>query len=246
MMFYKTIVCLANSRKNGGRCVAGKEIINGQLTPHWIRPVSRSGTGELSSRQSRLRDRIPFPKLPNWLNNWLGLFIKRYSSAQMLDLITIPLLEHQSHAYQSENYLIDNDQCWIKEPATIPIQLSQCCDATESLWINGYHSYSGSNDKIPLAIAETQVKTSLLLIKPSTINIIVASEFNHRLKVRTEFTYRGQHYRLVVTDPQFEYRYKFKPTGNYPLGKEVYLCISLGEPFQNYCYKLVTAIFEEN
>jgi hypothetical protein len=35
----KRIVCLANSRKMSGRCLAGRELING-LPGGWVRPVS--------------------------------------------------------------------------------------------------------------------------------------------------------------------------------------------------------------
>ena len=47
MIGYKTIICLANSRKKGGYCIAGKEIVNHQVTPKWIRPVSDTESGEL-------------------------------------------------------------------------------------------------------------------------------------------------------------------------------------------------------
>jgi hypothetical protein len=35
----KRLVCLANSRKSGGRCIAGRELLTGNLG-EWIRPVS--------------------------------------------------------------------------------------------------------------------------------------------------------------------------------------------------------------
>ncbi len=242
MTFYKTIVCLANSRKEGGRCVAGKEIVNNQLTHNWIRPVSGGGNkGELSKEESLLTVRSIFPKLPKWLNTLIGLFLKRQSSPQLLDIITIPLLEHQLHTYQSENYLIDNRRHWIKEQFRQSTQLSQWCDRVPSLWINGYHSYNGFNDRIPVNIVEKSINTSLLLIKPDTISIKVASEFN-KVKVRAEFTFNGQKYRIVVTDPTIESFYKTKSIGDYPLLEETYLCISLGEPFNGYCYKLVASV----
>ena len=49
----KRIVCLANSRKRGGRCVAGKELLADGRAGGWIRPVSAArkrgsvGTGTL-------------------------------------------------------------------------------------------------------------------------------------------------------------------------------------------------------
>ena len=36
----KRIVCLANSRKLGGRCIAGKELLADGVSGSWIRPVS--------------------------------------------------------------------------------------------------------------------------------------------------------------------------------------------------------------
>jgi hypothetical protein len=68
----KLFVCLANSRKYSGRCIAGVELCrhpNGFLKmvetpehhPLWIRPVSQSEFGELSSdcvRHIRLGDLI--------------------------------------------------------------------------------------------------------------------------------------------------------------------------------------------
>ena len=46
-MFYKDIICLANSRKLNGRCVAGKDVTGNT----WVRPLSPlSKTGELMLR----------------------------------------------------------------------------------------------------------------------------------------------------------------------------------------------------
>lgn len=46
-MFYKDIICLANSRKLNGRCVAGKDVTGNT----WVRPLSPlSKTGELTLR----------------------------------------------------------------------------------------------------------------------------------------------------------------------------------------------------
>src|SRR5260370_16894129 len=50
MPYTKTIVCLANSRKLAGRCVAGKEW-DGQKIGAWCRPVSARDRGELTAER---------------------------------------------------------------------------------------------------------------------------------------------------------------------------------------------------
>ena len=50
-------------------------------------------------------------------------------------------------------------------------------------------------------------------------------------------------YRLTVTDPKIEREYLKKINGTYLLqSKNVYMCVSIGEPYEGYCYKLVAAI----
>lgn len=46
------IVCLANSWKEGGRCVAGIDVESGR----WVRPVSTTSHGQLSLAEATLRD----------------------------------------------------------------------------------------------------------------------------------------------------------------------------------------------
>jgi len=47
MATVKRIVCLANSRKLQGRCIAGREIVQGKPGA-WIRPVSAREHEEVS------------------------------------------------------------------------------------------------------------------------------------------------------------------------------------------------------
>lgn len=44
----------------------------------------------------------------------------------------------------------------------------------------------------------------------------------------------------VQWHPEYERRFLSQPDGDYELG-ESYLTISLGEPYEGYCYKLVAA-----
>ena len=52
----KRIVCLANSRKFGGRCVAGKEINPNGTLGVWVRPVTNQGNGEVTNWECQYPD----------------------------------------------------------------------------------------------------------------------------------------------------------------------------------------------
>lgn len=78
------IVCLANSYKEGGRCVAGIELNkNNEMLPDikWIRPVCKTMHGEISTM--------------------LVQHIKP------LDIIKFKITENASDGFQSENVLFD-------------------------------------------------------------------------------------------------------------------------------------------
>ena len=48
---------------------------------------------------------------------------------------------------------------------------------------------------------------------------------------------------MAVTDPVIEARYIQMKPGNYPLaGDRPYLTVSISEPFEGFCYKLIAAV----
>lgn len=51
----KKILCLANSRKRGGRCIAGRELLADSPGP-WIRPVSDREHEEVSEEERQFED----------------------------------------------------------------------------------------------------------------------------------------------------------------------------------------------
>ena len=69
-----------------------------------------------------------------------------------------------------------------------------------------------------------------------------SAEFgDFKLRVRAEFSFADETYNLSVTDPVIERDYLGRGNGRYELDAS-YLCVSLGEPYDGYCYKLVATI----
>ena len=85
MSVTKRIVCLANSRKLHGRCIAGAELAGSEPTG-WLRPVSVREHQEVCEYERQYEDG---------------------SDPELLDIIDIPLLRAQPRNYQRENWLPD-------------------------------------------------------------------------------------------------------------------------------------------
>ncbi len=224
-MYTKTIVCLANSRKTSGRCIAGKEVDSKSHFGGWIRPVSARDTQEISEEERRYED---------------GTY------PQLLDVIEIPMREALPHAQQSENHLIDDKRYWGTRGRTGWQELQNAVEtAGGSLWEIGDSSYYGRNDRISVDSAE-KYTTSLIVVRPEKFKIVVAVEgeefSNPRRKVRADFVWKKNRYVLPVTDPAIEAEYLAKKNGEYKLD-EALICVSLGEAHTDgKCYKFCAAV----
>jgi hypothetical protein len=217
----KTIVCLANSRKPGGRCVAGLEVSVTSPLGTWIRPV-----GDRPSREV-------------WLTE------QRYSDGsgpQLLDRIQLGLQAQIPHEFQVENHLIDSKIQWVKAGSVKWHDLDGAVDSSKALlWIDGQSSYNGVNDRISHAEARP-LTSSLRLIEIRDLIIDVSLEGkNPTLAARAHFSIGGTRYALKVTDPVVEATYLPKGEARHTIAL-ARLCISLGEAFEGNCYKLVAGI----
>lgn len=216
-MEYLTFVCLANSRKHGGKCVAGFDINN-----HcWVRPVSDAKTGELKVKDIKYSDEM---------------------SPKVLDIIRIPIKQQEPKSYQPENLIVGDGQ-WQKIGALDRKVLDSLCSDADTIWDNK----NPDENRVSLKYIEEQDwQSSLLLIKVKTLMVrrkdkITDGEIKERLFAK--FTFNGIDYELPVTDPNIEKRFNAKKPGIYPVrSDENYLCISLGEPYMGNCYKLVATI----
>jgi len=222
--YKKTIVCLANSRKEyPNRCVAGKELRRGRFGA-WIRPVSDHAKGDLTRRHRRYEDG---------------------TDPRLLDVVTISFREARPQGCQEENHLIDSDTRWVLEGRTDWDELAHAVDHVDGpLWVNGHSGSNGTNDRIPENVAK-DLRSSLLLVEPEQLDISVAMEGGYDKpaykKVRARFRLNGHDYLLAVTDPPIEDKYRKREEGNYRI-KTARLCISIGEAYKGFCYKLVAAM----
>lgn len=226
MSLIKRIVCLANSRKLNGRCIAGKEIAD-RTSALWVRPVSAREHEEVSEYERQYEDG---------------------SDPRLLDIFEVSLLRAQPKAYQQENWLLNPETYWVKTGRIGWHQLKRLADAEAPLWIDGDHTYNGRNDRIGLALA-TSLRDSLRLLRVERLSLAVfkpGEPFgNPKRRVQVRFRHAGQEYRLWATDPVYERQFLAQPDGEYELD-ESYLTISLGEPHNGACYKLVAAIIERS
>lgn len=219
----KRVVCLANSRKHSGRCIAGKELRSDGGARSWVRPVSDRPSEEVSERERQYQDG---------------------GDPKVLDVIDIPLKSPVPKAYQSENWLLDPDHYWTLVGQAKWKDLELIADNPDVLWLNTSSTYSGLYDRVSETDA-SGLDRSLYLLHVDKLKIRVfapgAAFDNPKRRVQADFEHRGVKYQLWVTDPHIEREYLGKADGDYEVG-ECFLTVSLGEPHNGDCYKLVAAV----
>lgn len=224
----RTILCLANSRKSSGRCIAGKQYLDGRPGP-WIRPVSSRFEGEVSEEERQYSDG---------------------ADPQVLDIVTVPVLGPsvaEKHPFQTENLRIDPNYYWEKAGRLHISGLSNWTDNPRTLWLNSYHTYHGINDRVPFEEA-LSLTESLYLLRLQSVAVRVfapGADFgNLKRRVQVDFTHRGIRYRIWTSDPRIERKFLAEPDGTYELGAS-YATISLAEPFEGFCYKVVATLLPD-
>ena len=220
----KRIVCLANSRKLNGRCIAGR-VFDGTDVGPWIRPVGARENQEVSEYERQYEDG---------------------SDPKVLDIIDVPLRQHCPGGYQSENWLLDPAVYWQRAGKLRKSELSRFVDPVAPLWLDGHKTWNGENDKIPEEFLSA-VPNSLRLVHVKALTVAVfvpgGAFGNPKRRVQGRFLHAGTKYALWITDPVIERKYLARPDGRHELD-ECCLTISVGEPYQGACYKLIAAVTE--
>jgi hypothetical protein len=214
-------ICLANSRKLAGRCVAGLR----SDSDEWIRPVSQDSEGTLLRRHYVLDDG---------------------KEAAPLDVIELHVSEHRPKPYQPENWVLGNEQ-WklIKrlDPKDAYVLLKK-------VLVTGPELFGNAGDRVPLSGLQDQpIPRSLALIEPTDVSWHIATSIRGTRQTRALFSLGRASYDLAVTDPVWEHRLKSLDLGvhsreaaNVESDDVLLFTISLGGPFQGQCYKLIAGI----
>lgn len=182
----------------------------------WIRPVSNINGAELSEQQCKCTN-----------DQWKGQGKSPYHS-NVLKKIEIEFLQHAPLLNQPENYVV-SDMVWQHKYNIKVHEIQSYLDNPETLW--------GDDSRISFTLIENNtvsIQQSLYLVKVDDL-ILYKNEDDKR---RASFCYKEKNYDLSVTDPNFD-----KTLEENSQNLEGILCISLGENFNGYCYKIVATIF---
>ncbi len=214
----KYFICLANSYKRGGRCVAGVEIVfdaNGGLKPvcdddgrpRWIRPIATTTYGE-----------IP---------NYVAEGIKLLSIVKLYNVVPCPNKPHTENVYYSKI-----EQC--------KFDLSNDVNIINHLFDNTHQAIFHNRGRAVSAEMSMGINYSLMLIHAENACAYI-DENREKSKNRMSFTYYGADYDFPITDPIFLEEFKKAPKlfADIP---DVYLTLSLGLEFEGWHHKLVAGV----
>lgn len=192
----------------------------------WVRPLGNAESGELHSER----------------------LYAGYEEPKLLDVIEIEFLRERRASYRPEDCLVNASKKWVKN-GTFPRGglLAAVEQPGGGLWIDGYSSSYGLNDRIGAVLARN-LTTTLKLVRPAELRMWVQIEGQNfgkpRRKVRGQFQCGTLNYIFAVTDPVVEQEFRALAEGSTKTLKDPILCLSVSEMFaqQNACYKLIAGV----
>lgn len=216
------ILCLANSKKHGQRCLAGVRLDTGG----WIRPVSNNKGGPLFEDQYTT---------------------KCGKTAQPLDSVRIQFKQYSPKYHQPENWLISKEESW--ELLDSELNKPQLLTLNTVLQRKGKIFSTEQNSRPKVELKSTLSTRSLTLIRPQNTQFYIKTNHDRNNQPRTEFDFDGYHYDFPITDSRWRQRVESDVSKNLPSvddldnNEDILFTISLGESYEGLCYKIVAAIF---
>lgn len=215
----RTMVCLANSYKHGGRCVAGICIDDGT----WLRLRGRAEDGALDASEYCLDDG---------------------SEVRLLDVFAVDLHYALRSDCHPEDWQIAPVRWRLIERPASPARWRRVMDSADKATtiLRGYRDRMTTDE-----IRAKPLQSSLVLVCPAALWWWIREERGQR-RYRAIFHRNHVTYDFAVTDPRWLERLNLMPTGIYPHAMfagesaETWLTISLSEAFHGWHYKLVAAV----
>lgn len=228
-------VCLANSRKHSGRCVAGIRPYTGE----WVRLVTDTEEGTLMDSRH---------------------YTTSHGEAAVLQVVRAQVTGPKPRPYQPENVIIgDGGLEFVRA-----LEGEEAARFLSRHAVAGPDLLGGPGDRTSFApllhlLSTPDSAVSLALVEPQEIQWRFEARKGQRLRPHAYFNLDGREYNLSVTDPVWERRVRQgvkKATGKrpaidcaypvesdgYPTDSKRYFCISLGEPHKRHHYKLVAGV----
>lgn len=219
----KNIVILTKSKKyKNNLCVAGIDTKTGE----WVRIVSDDESIQCAVN----------PK---------DMLYEDGSSAEILDKVTISLLEHVPSYYQPENYIFDDSKYWIKTGHASINELLSLHPFEEREFIFYDNDRKIEPEKVK-KVPKNQLH-SLALISPEELRICIKRFDPENPKATLCFDYNDITYDFMsLTDLEFANMYIDRPDGFYKLPGKYLLVVSLGDAYyrDNLHYKIVAKVLK--
>ena len=212
------MVVLANSRKQGGYCMAGKILDAGGHVGGWIRPVMGAVKEGLPYRHTLYSDGQP---------------------ATILDVVEQDWGPAAPALHQRENRLMGPAllrHCGRINWNNLPLLAD---DASAGLWFDGPSSAGGVNDRVP-SCRLAHLPGSLLLVAVRELLLYRRQGFEQHVRYRADFRLGERRYNLALTDSVAMGWLTDVPQR---VLADTFMCVSLAVPFHDgFAYKLATAI----
>ena len=212
----KYILCLANSYKHGGRCIAGVEvelkegvlsIVKSQYgVPLWIRPVSHSSAGEIPMSDARGID--------------------------VLSVVKVRGVSYAEKGSHSEDYYYNSLES---------IQSLNPSDSFLRKYTDSWHpTIFGNRGRALTPEAFDYGDYSVMLIRTEGAEIYLDTRYAP--KPRIKFVHNGNNYDFPITDPIFLDRLRSNSDLYHSNYGTLYIVVSLGVVHDGWHSKLAATI----
>lgn len=209
------IVCLANSFREGGRCLGGVALDSNNKPsfennrPKWIRPVCNTEHHE-----------VP---------------VNLVSHINLLDIIEFEFKKNVGSNHQSESVLFKENSIKIVGKYQKK-ELKSICENDSFTKLFGNKGKAVSEDAI------SNLSYSLLMIYLEDFEVNEKTyEDKQYPQIRLAFRFNNILYDLPITDPYFLHQYQSNSNILNGVNK-LYITLSLAAPYKDWYYKLVAGI----